>query len=232
MQTALRKLVADFDLDNAVGAQLDAVGVRIGRSRLIPYALQGLFFSWGDPARGWGQGLWKGPYDVGTSLYQLDDDTYRRLLRAKILANCWDGTIKGEEAIYAAYLRDSATRVFMSDDSYSAQPKNFFSWGDPSRGWGRGEWIPNSAAVNDPSLPTVDMKITVGFAGKIPSAVDLAILNEGLVGAKPEGVTVDLAVTSVDRAPLFGFGVENDFISGWGGGAWAMTPGDLLKRSS
>ncbi|WP_158810246.1 DUF2612 domain-containing protein [Beijerinckia sp. L45] len=232
IQSALFALIDDFDLDDAIGVQLDAVGVRVGLSRLVPYALQGLFFSWGDPIRGWGAGVWKGRYDVGTSLYSLDDDTYRRLLFAKILANTWDGTVEGEEGIYNAYFTDQATLVFVSDDSYSAQPKEFFTWGDPNRGWGRGTWVPADANLNDPSLSSVDMKMTVGFAGKIPQVIDLAILNEGLVGAKPEGVTVDIAVTSVDGAPLFGFGMDNEFITGWGGGAWAVKPADLIGQSA
>ncbi|MDT9702974.1 DUF2612 domain-containing protein, partial [Streptomyces sp. P17] len=63
MQAALTALIyVDFDLDLAVGPQLDAVGVRIGLSRFVPYPLRGLFFSWGDPLRGWGEGVWKGPF--------------------------------------------------------------------------------------------------------------------------------------------------------------------------
>ena len=231
MQSALTALITDFDLDTALGPQLDAVGIRVGRSRLVPYALQGLFFSWGDPIRGWGAGIWKGPYDVGTSIYSLDDETYRRLLFAKVLANRWDGTIEMLEAIYVAYFNDPATLVFVSDDSYSAQPREIFTWGDPDRGWGRGSWVQPGEALNAPSISTVDMKLTVGFAGKIPSIIDLAILEQGLVGAKPEGVTVDLAVTSVNGAPVFGFGVENEFVSGWGSGGWANTPAEASGLS-
>ncbi len=253
MQAALAALSGEFDLDAAVGPQLDAVGVRVGRSRLVPYPLQGLFFSFDDPVRGWDQGVWKGPYDVGTSIFRLDDDTYRRLLRAKILANTWDGTVEGEEAIYAAYFTDPATLVFVSDDTFSSQPPSYFAWDDPARGWDQGSWAPDLTAYfswDYPSrgwdeapwapagitgeaagLPAADMRLTVGFAGKIPTIIDLAILNEGLIGAKPEGVTLDYQVTSVDGAPLFGFDLDNAFVSGWDTGAWGVAPLVLIDQS-
>ncbi|MDR3488825.1 MAG: DUF2612 domain-containing protein [Bradyrhizobium sp.] len=228
MQAALFGLVQDFDFDSAVGVQLDAVGVRVGLSRLVPYALQGLFFSFDDPLRGLDEGVWKGPYDVGTSLYSLDDDTYRRLLVAKRLANAWDGTVDGEEAILASYFTNPATLVFVSDDANSAQPKNYFTFDDPLRGLDQGEWAPAGPVSNTPTLSSVDMRMTIGFAGKIPSPIDLAILDQGLVGAKPEGVTVDYAVTSVDGSAIFGLDMANSYVAGFDTGAWAVTPGALI----
>ena len=228
MEAALQALSDDFDLDDAVGPQLDAVGLRVGRSRSVPIPLQGLFFTWDDPIRGWDAGIWKGPYDVGSSIYDLDDETYRRLLRSKVLANRWDGTVEMLEAIYIAFFNDPATLVFVSDDSYSAQPQEFFTWDDPNRGWDRGSWIAPGQALNAPSIGSVDMQITVGFSGQVPSIIDLALLNQGLVGAKPEGVAVDLAITSVIGSPIFGFDIQSPYIGGWDTGAWAATPGELI----
>lgn len=88
----LNELVEDFDLDEAIGVQLDAVGVRVGRSRYLTIPLN-VYFSWGVPHLGWGEGIWKGPFDALDGLARLPDDPYRILLRAVIVANVWDGTI-------------------------------------------------------------------------------------------------------------------------------------------
>ncbi len=81
-----------FDLDVAVGVQLDAVGVRIGISRYIQTEVSGGFFSWDTPNLGWEQGYWQGEFGVVSSVTALDDTTYRAVLRTKIQANNWDGT--------------------------------------------------------------------------------------------------------------------------------------------
>lgn len=81
----------DFDLDTAVGAQLDAVGEWIGITRqlVLPYVN---YFSWDDPSQGWDTGRWRGPFDPTSAVIQLNDADYRDLLYAKIAANRWDGT--------------------------------------------------------------------------------------------------------------------------------------------
>jgi hypothetical protein len=84
----------DFDLDQAVGPQLDAIGLWVGISRGITVPLTGIYFTWdsGDTTISWDKGYWQGPFDPSTGLVQVDDTTYRTLLRAKIAANNWDGT--------------------------------------------------------------------------------------------------------------------------------------------
>ena len=69
-----------FDLDVAVGAQLDAVGVRIGRSRQVTTPLTGVYFAWDTAGLGWDQGYWQGEFDPSTGVTSLDDATYRLLL--------------------------------------------------------------------------------------------------------------------------------------------------------
>ena len=91
--TAL-SLPSAFDLDTAVGAQLDVVGKWVGLSRQVAVPLSGVYFAWNTSAVGWNQGVWQGPFDPGTGLIDLDDGTYRILLRAKIGANSWDGTLQ------------------------------------------------------------------------------------------------------------------------------------------
>lgn len=69
--TVLKGMDADFDIDNAIGAQLDTAGVIVGVDRVLTFQ----------------------PSD-GSSPY-LDDDTYRLIARAKIAQNQWNGTIQG-----------------------------------------------------------------------------------------------------------------------------------------
>lgn len=66
---ALKTMDEKFDIDNAIGNQLDVLGTIIGRERTLDF----------QPLNG---------YDP-----VLDDETYRVLLKAKIAMNNWDGTI-------------------------------------------------------------------------------------------------------------------------------------------
>lgn len=97
----MRQLVFDFDLDDAVGVQLDVVGEWVGLSRVLSVPLTGIYFSWDSTALlGWDSGSWKGDFDPTTGLTSLPDDEYRRLLKAKIAANQWDGTMEGAQSIW------------------------------------------------------------------------------------------------------------------------------------
>lgn len=65
------------------------------------------------------------------------------------------------------------------------------------------------------------MSMTIGIAGKVPSAVFLALLAGRYIPLKPEGVRVAYTiVTSVDGAPLFGFEMDNDRVAGLDTGVW------------
>lgn len=88
----IKKLISDFDLDTAVGNQLDAVGVRVGISRYLPITLTGIYFAFDDvDGKGFDYGVWKGRYDEGTSTATLDDETYRNVIRARIRMNHFSG---------------------------------------------------------------------------------------------------------------------------------------------
>jgi hypothetical protein len=66
----LKGMDDDFDLDNAIGVQLDTLGDIIGRKRTLTF----------QPLNGFSP--------------VLDDDTYRLVLKAKVAMNNWDGTIE------------------------------------------------------------------------------------------------------------------------------------------
>lgn len=102
-QEVTEHLRIDFDLDFAVGVQLDAIGVRVNRDRFVPQPLN-VYFSVGVEGLGVGEGYLKGPFDPVSGLVMLPDEPYRTVLRAVIQANFWDGTIPGAYAAYNTLL--------------------------------------------------------------------------------------------------------------------------------
>ncbi|NTG00119.1 DUF2612 domain-containing protein [Agrobacterium rhizogenes] len=187
LQDMLAMLPQAFDLDQAIGVQLDAVGEWVGRSRNIPIPVPNVWFSFDDPKRGFDLGIWKGPYDTDVGISVLDDDTYRLFLRAKIAANSWDGTAGTAAAAFELIFSQSAgSKIFVLDNG--------------------------------------DMSMTVGISGAIPSLLFLAVLEQGFLPIKPEGVRLNYEVTSVDGAPVFGFDIENEYIAGFDVGAWGVDP--------
>lgn len=84
-------LVTAFDIDTAVGVQLDILGLWIGRSRIVSQPISGVYFSWDTDGLGYDQGIWQGPYDPDSGYTTLSDETYRIILKAKIAINNWDG---------------------------------------------------------------------------------------------------------------------------------------------
>lgn len=99
-QNLLLSMIPIFDLDTAIGDQLDILGEWVGVSRNVNVPIPGVYFSWdGDFTVGWDFGTWQGdltPFEVTV----LPDDAYRTLIRAKIAANHWDGTTEGAYAIW------------------------------------------------------------------------------------------------------------------------------------
>lgn len=187
LQDMLAKLPQTFDLDDAVGVQLDAVGLWVGRSRNIPIPIPNIWFSFDSAPRGFDLGIWRGPFDNDSGITVLDDDTYRLFLRAKIAANNWDGTAEtAPDAFNLIFSKSPGSLIFVLDNG--------------------------------------NMSMTVGIAGKIPSVLFLALLEEGFLPIKPEGVRVDYEITTSDGAPVFGFDVENGFISGFDVGAFGASP--------
>lgn len=96
-------LPAAFDLDFAIGVQLDVVGQWIGRARFVPYPLNSFWFTFDDDIRGFDLGVWKGAYESDFGTYRLDDNLYRRLLYANIGTNYWDGTTESAEKILLGF---------------------------------------------------------------------------------------------------------------------------------
>ena len=81
-----------FDLDTAVGQQLDFVGEWIGFNRDVLVPVTNVFFNWGVDGLGWAQGYWEDQYSsIGVT--SLPDSVYRSMLYTKVALNNWKGDI-------------------------------------------------------------------------------------------------------------------------------------------
>jgi hypothetical protein len=92
-QAVTNQLPAVFDIDAAIGPQLDQVGLWLGINRMLVVPITNAFFSWNTAGLGWGQGVWQGPFATTTSVFLLDDTTYRGVLKVRAAANQWNGTL-------------------------------------------------------------------------------------------------------------------------------------------
>lgn len=173
-----------YDVDVAIGNQLDVVGIWVGRSRYVAIPLVGVYFSWDTSGVGWGQGSWKGVFDPSSGLTRLPDGPYRTLLKAKIAANHWDGSIPNAYEVWETAFGNQS-QIIIQDNQ--------------------------------------DMSFTVAIFGLPLDAVTLALLTEGYIPLKPEGVRITGYVTAPDSGPIFAWGIENDLLKGWGQGSWPMT---------
>lgn len=170
-----------FDLDFAVGVQLDAVGVRVGITRHVSFPITGVYFALNTAGLGFDQGAWFGPNNPTSGITNLDDETYRTLLRAKVAANSWDGTASGAQMVLQTILQGKPGYLFIEDHQ--------------------------------------DMTMVIGLSGPLPDRLTQALLTSSYIQLVPAGVQVRFIVTS-GSGPVFGFDVENQFISGFDVGAW------------
>lgn len=82
----------DFDLDNAIGKQLDVLGQTIGRQRTLTFQPLNGF----DPI--------------------MDDETYRLVLKAKVAMNNWDGKIESAYEIWDNTFKDIGMQLQDNQD--------------------------------------------------------------------------------------------------------------------
>ncbi|MDV0368450.1 DUF2612 domain-containing protein [Enterobacter chengduensis] len=93
VSTSVADMIRKFDVDSANGAQLDIIGLWVGRSRVVTTPISNVYFSWDTDGLGWDQGNWQGPYDPDAGFTSLSNDVYRLVLKAQIAINQWDGTV-------------------------------------------------------------------------------------------------------------------------------------------
>lgn len=172
-----------YDLDVAVGKQLDAIGEWVGVTRNIDTPLLGVYFAFDVDGVGFDQGIWKQTFDPVEGITSLDDDTYRTLLKARIAVNYWDGTMDGAASILSGIFGDQVF-IYVRDNQ--------------------------------------NMSMEMGLAGAVVDKIYEQLFTGGYLSLKPGAVRIDyFIVTSVD-GPLFGFDMDNEYVSGFDTGAWGL----------
>lgn len=192
--TALQRLVTAFDIDSAVGAQLDILGEWIGRTRIVSQPISGVYFSFDTDGLGWDQGIWQGPYDPDAGYTSLSDDTYRIVLKAKIAINNWNGQNDTLPPILESALEGSGLKMQIVDN----QDMTISVWVFPE------------TDISDVSLELIAAikqgYLTVKAAGVWSGDVQTPAIETPSVGSR-----------------FFGFDLDNEYIAGFDDGAWEKT---------
>jgi Protein of unknown function (DUF2612) len=184
-QAFLASIPHAFDLDYAIGAQLDIVGQWVGVTRNIPTDIGFGYFSFGRAGLGFGS---TAPFwDIGDPFYStttiaVNDSIYRQLLRAKVQANSWNGTA--------------------NDVQRCLNPYGGYPFADDKGG----------------------MQLTLAMSGLKLAGSWLGMFKYNSVGLRPSGISIKTLLTSVNGAPIFGFGSSNNYVSGFGTGSIGVTP--------
>ena len=109
-----------FDVDTAYGKQLDSIGRWVGFSRKVSIPIDGVYFTWDDTLEtGWGQGMWIGPNDPVYGLTEFPDYIYRKLIKAKIVANSWDGTKESAYEVWDIAFNDESSIAIIDNQDMS-----------------------------------------------------------------------------------------------------------------
>ena len=189
--STMSSLVTAFDIDKAVGVQLDILGEWIGRKRAVALPIAGVYFSFDTDGLGWEQGVWQGPYDPDSGFTALSDDTYRIILKAKIAINQWDGTNGALKGILDTALAGSGLRMQIVD----GQDMTISIWVFPEK---------------DISL----------VSRELIAAIRQGYLTVKAAGVYAGTVSIPSIYTPTEGSKFFGFDMDNDFISGFDNGSW------------
>lgn len=188
---AITAFITDFDIDEAVGVQLDILGKWIGRTRVVSQPISGIYFSFDTDGLGFDQGVWQGPYDPDAGFTNLSDDVYRIVLKAKIAINHWNGTNETLPAILDTALAGSGLTMQIVDN----QDMTISVWVFPEND------------ISDVSLELIAAirqgYLTVKAAGVWAGDIQTPSVETPSVGNK-----------------FFGFDMDNDYIAGFDTGAW------------
>ena len=189
--STMGSLMTAFDIDTAVGVQLDILGEWIGRKRTVAIPISGVYFSLDTDGLGWDQGVWQGPYDPDSGYTSLSDDTYRIILKAKIAINQWDGTNDALKGILDTALAGSGLTMQIVD----GQDMTISIWVFPEK---------------DISLVSRELIV----------AIRQGYLTVKAAGVYAGTINIPSIYTPSDGSKFFGFDVESDFISGFDSGSW------------
>jgi hypothetical protein len=139
-------LYSYFDVDSAIGAQLNILGKWVGASRFLETPLENVYFSWDIAGIGWDQGSWKQPFDPTTGLVELQDAHYRTLIKAKIVANQWDGTIQNAYEAWNILFEPEGYHILIQDGTPAKA--SYLQWEPPTilEGFDYGGWEPGGVS--------------------------------------------------------------------------------------
>lgn len=189
--SAMSGLVDAFDIDQAVGVQLDTLGLWIGRSRYVSEPISGVYFAWDNENLGYDQGVWQGPYDPDAGYTALSDDTYRIILKAKIAINNWDGRNDSLPEILDAATAGSGMRMQIVDN----QDMTISIWVFP-----------------DTDISAVSLELLAAIRQGY-----LTVKAAGVWGGSIETPAIE---TPSEGNQFFGFDMANEYIAGFDTGAW------------
>lgn len=188
---SLQGLISAFDIDSAVGVQLDVLGEWIGRTRIVSQPISGVYFSFDTDGLGWDQGVWQGPYDPDAGYTTLSDDTYRIVLKAKIAINNWNGQNDTLPPILETALEGSGLKMQIVDN----QDMTISVWVFPEEDISQVS-LELIAAIKQGYL-------TVKAAGVWAGDIQTPSIETPSVGNR-----------------FFGFDMDNEYIAGFDDGAW------------
>ncbi len=190
---AMTALITEFDIDEAIGVQLDILGKWIGRTRVVSQPISGIYFSFDTDGLGFDQGVWQGPYDPDAGFTNLSDETYRIILKAKIAINHWNGTNETLPEILETALAGSGLTMQIVDN----QDMTISVWVFPET---------DISSVSLELIAAIRQGyLTVKAAGVWAGDIQTPSVETPSVGNK-----------------FFGFDIDNNYIAGFDSGAWEM----------
>jgi hypothetical protein len=232
-QNQLESLFTLFDLDTAVGQQLDIVGQWIGLSRLITVRGVSNYFSLDVPGLGLDQAQWAPPQIIPySSIFSLDDDDYRILLKSRVLANVWDGTKDGAYAAWNELMNPRGFQVLIQESVPRA--RLYFSLDVARAGLDEAPWLTPDAASQVAYDQMSMILVLMGLTAADP--ITWALFTGPYLELKPAGVKIEyyaapsvpgLPVFALDAGPATGPATYPPVpLAGLDIGAWAtLTPG-------
>jgi hypothetical protein len=189
--TATRGLVTAFDIDTAVGVQLDTLGLWIGRSRIVSQPISGVYFSLDTDGLGFDQGIWQGPYDPDSGYTTLSDETYRVILKAKIAINNWNGQNDTLPPILDNALSGSGLRMQIVDNQ--------------------------DMTISIRVFPEIDIS---QVSLELIAAIKQGYLTVKAAGVWGGSIEIPAIETPSAGSRFFGFDMGNEYVAGFDSGAW------------
>lgn len=184
-------MVDAFDIDTAIGVQLDVIGLWVGRSRVVSTPISGIYFSFDTDGLGYDQGVWQGPYDPDNGFTSLSDDVYRVILKAKVAINNWNGQNGSLPEIFDNALSGSGLSMQIFDNQDMTVSV----------------WVFPETDVSDVSLELI-------------AAIKQGYLTVKAAGVWGGSITTPSIETPSEGNKFFSFDLDNECMGGFDVGAW------------